>query len=131
MIASVWTVDGVLLIDLEDELVIAGQELPAVDSPAVELPRVVATARSGSTIAAVVDRRPPLAISRDNGATWSNQRRAFLATPPDATQGSLNAISVVPTLDLAYVTALIPNPGGGTAVSSFWTVGLTQPWSPD
>jgi hypothetical protein len=71
MIASVRTVDGVLLIDLEDELVIVGQELPAVDAPAVELPRVVATARSGSTIAAVVDRRPPLAISRDNGATWS------------------------------------------------------------
>jgi hypothetical protein len=71
MIASVRTVDGVLLIDLEDELVIVGQELPAVDSPTVELPRVVATARSGSTIAAVLDRRPPLAISRDNGATWS------------------------------------------------------------
>jgi len=71
MIASVRTVDGVLLIDLEDELVIVGQELPAVDAPTVELPRVVATARAGSTIAAVVDRRPPLAISRDNGATWS------------------------------------------------------------
>jgi len=71
MIASVRTVDGVLLIDLEDELVIVGQELPAVDAPTIELPRVVATARSGSTIAAVVDRRPPLAISRDNGATWS------------------------------------------------------------
>jgi len=71
MIASVRTVEGVLLIDLEDELVIVGQELPAVDAPTVELPRVVATARAGSTIAAVVDRRPPLAISRDNGATWS------------------------------------------------------------
>lgn len=71
MIASVRTLDGVLMIDLEDELVIVGQELPTVDSPTVELPRVVATARSGSTIAAVVDRRPPLAISRDNGATWT------------------------------------------------------------
>jgi len=71
MIASVRTVEGVLLIDLEDELVIVGQELPAIDAPTVELPRVVATARAGSTIAAVVDRRPPLAISRDNGATWS------------------------------------------------------------
>ena len=71
MIASVRTVEGVVLIDLEDELVIEGQELPTVDSPTVELPRVVATARSGTTIAAVVDRRPPLAISRDNGSTWS------------------------------------------------------------
>ena len=71
MIAAVRTIEGVVLIDLDDELVIEGQELPTVDSPTVELPRVVATARSGATIAAVVDRRPPLAISRDNGSTWS------------------------------------------------------------
>jgi hypothetical protein len=71
MIAAVHTIEGVVLIDLEDELTIEGQELPAVDSPTVELPRVVATARSGATIAAVVDRRPPLMISRDNGSTWS------------------------------------------------------------
>jgi len=70
VIAAVRTIEGVVLIDLDDELVIEGQELP-VDSPTVELPRVVATARSGATIAAVVDRRPPLAISRDNGSTWS------------------------------------------------------------
>lgn len=71
MIAAVRTVEGVVLIDVDDELVIEGQELPAVDAPVVELPRVVAAARSGATIAAVVDRRPPLAISRDNGSTWS------------------------------------------------------------
>jgi hypothetical protein len=71
MIAAVRTIEGVFLIDLEDELTIEGQELPTVDSPTVELPRVVATARSGATIAAVVDRRPPLMISRDNGSTWS------------------------------------------------------------
>jgi hypothetical protein len=71
MIAGVRTVDGVVRIDLEDELVLAADDIPAVDSPSVTLPRVVATARSGSTIVAVVDRRPPLAISRDNGSTWS------------------------------------------------------------
>jgi hypothetical protein len=71
MIAAVRTIEGVVLIDLEDELTIEGQELPAVDSPTVERPRIVATARSGATIAAVVDRRPPLMISRDNGSTWS------------------------------------------------------------
>jgi hypothetical protein len=36
----------------------------------VELPRVVAAAASGSTVVAVVDRRPPLAVSRDAGRTW-------------------------------------------------------------
>jgi hypothetical protein len=31
---------------------------------------VVATAASGSTVVAVVDRRPPLAVSHDAGVTW-------------------------------------------------------------
>jgi hypothetical protein len=72
MIAAVQTVEGVLLVDLEEEQVLGdGNELPEADAPGVELPRVVATARSGSTIVAIVDRRPPLAISRDNGSTWT------------------------------------------------------------
>jgi photosystem II stability/assembly factor-like uncharacterized protein len=36
----------------------------------VELPRVVAAAACGSTVVAVVDRRPPLAVSHDAGRTW-------------------------------------------------------------
>lgn len=72
MIAAVQTAEGIVLVDIEAEEPIGeGSELPEVDAPAVELPRVVAAARSGSTIVAVVERRPPLAISRDNGATWS------------------------------------------------------------
>ncbi|HLY94584.1 MAG TPA: sialidase family protein [Gaiellaceae bacterium] len=70
--AVVDTADGVLLVDVEEEVVLGpGSELPEVDAPTVDLPRVVATARAGATIVAVVDRRPPLAISRDGGATWS------------------------------------------------------------
>ena len=61
-----------MLLDIEaEELLGSGTELPEVEAPHVELPRVVATARSGVTIVAVVERRPPLAISRDNGSTWS------------------------------------------------------------
>jgi hypothetical protein len=72
MIAAVQTVEGVLLVELEEERILGdGNELPEADAPGVELPRVVATARSGSTIVAIVDRRPPLAISRDNGSTWT------------------------------------------------------------
>ena len=72
MIAAVQTIEGVLLVDVDEEQVLGdGNELPEVDAPGVELPRVVATARSGSTIVAIVDRRPPLAISRDNGSTWT------------------------------------------------------------
>ncbi len=72
MIAAVQTADGLVLVDVEsEELLGEGAELPELDAPSVELPRVVATARSGATLVAVVDRRPPLAISRDNGATWT------------------------------------------------------------
>ena len=71
MIAAVETVDGVVLVDVEEEAVLGpGKELPAGDAPKVDLPRVVATARAGATVVAVVDRRPPLAISNDAGATW-------------------------------------------------------------
>lgn len=72
MIAAVQTVEGVLLVDVEEEQVLGdGSELPDADAPGVELPRVVATARCGATIVAIVERRPPLAISRDNGSTWT------------------------------------------------------------
>jgi hypothetical protein len=72
MIAAVQTVEGVLLVDVDEEQLVGdGSELPEADAPSVELPRVVATARSGATIVAIVERRPPLAISRDNGSTWT------------------------------------------------------------
>ncbi|HEY8408413.1 MAG TPA: hypothetical protein VIK66_10575 [Gaiellaceae bacterium] len=72
MIAAVGTVDGVVLVDVEnDEPLGPGAEVPEADIPQVDLPRVVAAARAGATIVCVVERRPPLAISRDGGSTWS------------------------------------------------------------
>jgi hypothetical protein len=72
MRALVQTADGVFEVDLEEELVLGldadGRLEPA--GPAVALPRVLATAASGSTVVAVVDRRPPLAVSHDAGVTW-------------------------------------------------------------
>lgn len=71
MIAAVDTADGVVLVDVAEETVLGpGSELPAAEAPRVDLPRVVATAGAGATVVAVVDRRPPLAISNDAGATW-------------------------------------------------------------
>jgi hypothetical protein len=71
MIAAVDTAEGVFLLDVEAEEPLGpGTELPAVDAPHVALPRVVATAGAGATIVALLDRRPPLAISHDGGATW-------------------------------------------------------------
>jgi hypothetical protein len=68
--AAARTVSGTYVVDLETEEVLGGGdefEAPRVN---VELPRVVAAASSGSTVVAVVDRRPPLAVSRDAGRTW-------------------------------------------------------------
>jgi hypothetical protein len=71
MIAAVDTAEGVFLVDVETEEPLGpGTELPVVDAPQVDLPRVVATAGAGATIVALLERRPPLAISHDGGATW-------------------------------------------------------------
>ena len=53
MIAAVGTIAGVFLVDVEsEELLGEGTEVPDAGAP-------------------VVERRPPLAISRDGGATWT------------------------------------------------------------
>ena len=71
MIAAVGTVAGVLLVDVEEESLLGeGAELPVVERPQVDLPRVVAAARTGSRVVAVVERRPPLVLSDDGGLTW-------------------------------------------------------------
>jgi hypothetical protein len=68
--AAVRTSEGTYLVDLEAEQVLGdGVEFEPAGLK-VELPRVVAAAASGATIVAVVDRRPPLAISNDAGSTW-------------------------------------------------------------
>ena len=71
MRAAARTVDGVFVVDLEtEELLDVEADVSDAARPAVELPRVVAAAASGSTVVAVVDRRPPLAVSHDAGRTW-------------------------------------------------------------
>ena len=80
MSALVRTVDGVFEVDLEEELVL-GPSSEAVEPQDVPLtlPLVVAAAAEGSTVIAVVERRPPLAISHDAGRTW---REAGGGLPP-------------------------------------------------
>jgi hypothetical protein len=79
--AAVQTEHGVYTVDLEEEVVLELDEGERLDVPRVEtgLPLVVAAAAAGSTIVAVVDRRPPLAISNDAGRTW---REAGGGLPP-------------------------------------------------
>jgi hypothetical protein len=69
--ALVRTVDGVFEVDLDEEEVLGLVEAPVEPEPlSVSLPLVVAAASSGSTVIAVADRRPPLAVSNDAGRTW-------------------------------------------------------------
>jgi hypothetical protein len=68
--ASVQTAAGTFAVDLEEEEVIGETEPFEPAQVSVGLPRVVAAAASGATVVAVVDRRPPLAISNDAGSTW-------------------------------------------------------------
>ena len=80
MIAWIRTVEGVFELDVESEAVLAEVGV-AVDHerPELGLPRLVAAAVSGATVVALVDRRPPLLISGDGGATW---REAGGGLPP-------------------------------------------------
>ena len=71
MRALVRTVDGVFEVDLDEEEVLGLVEAWMEPEPvSVSLPLVLAAASSGSTVIAVVDRRPPLVVSNDAGRTW-------------------------------------------------------------
>jgi hypothetical protein len=77
--ADVSTIAGGFVVDLELEEVIGESDEFESARLTVELPRVVAATASGATVVAVVDRRPPLAISNDAGRTW---REAGGGLPP-------------------------------------------------
>ena len=71
MNAWVRTVDGVFEVDVEAETVLGEVEVEVDhDRLDVNLPRLVAASAGGSTLVALVDRRPPLLVSWDAGATW-------------------------------------------------------------
>ena len=71
MKALVQTVDGVFEVDLAEEEVLGsveGEIRP--ERLEIPLPLFVAGAATGSTVVAVIDRRPPLVVSTDAGRTW-------------------------------------------------------------
>ncbi len=71
MRAVVQTAYGVFTVDLEtEEVEPTDLESSGSEPPTLSLPRVVAAAAEGSTIVAVVDRKPPLLVSHDAGVTW-------------------------------------------------------------
>jgi hypothetical protein len=71
MICHVATLEGTLAVDVEDELVLGLADAPVErERVALELPRLIGASAAGSTVVALVERRPPLLVSSDAGATW-------------------------------------------------------------
>jgi hypothetical protein len=72
MTALVRTEHGVYVVDVEEEEVLGlvDTELPERNFPSYNF-RLLAGDASGSTVIAVVDRRPPLMVSYDAGQTWN------------------------------------------------------------
>ena len=72
MIAHVRTAEGVVAVDVDDEAILGDADAVVdVERLGLELPRLVAASQGGATVVAVVDRRPPLVVSHDAGATWT------------------------------------------------------------
>jgi hypothetical protein len=92
MRAVVATAHGTVELDVEEEVVLGlddSVELPARAPLELGLPLLVDADAVGSRVVAVVDRRPPLAISDDAGTTWREaggglpQGRAVAIHPDD------------------------------------------------
>jgi hypothetical protein len=74
---TVDTVSGVFAVDLETEEIEPANGLFGEGLPVVSLPRLVASASSGSTVVAVVDASPPMLVSYDAGITWRESGRGL------------------------------------------------------
>jgi len=70
MRAIVQTEYGTFGVDLETEEVEPAGPIDVARPLKLSIPRVVASAAVGSTIVAVVERKPPLVVSHDAGITW-------------------------------------------------------------
>jgi hypothetical protein len=68
--AIVQTDLGAFAVDLETEEIEPADESVAARPFTAALPRVLGGDAVGSTVVAVVDRKPPLMVSHDAGITW-------------------------------------------------------------
>ena len=68
--AVVQTDFGAFAVDLETEEIEPADAEVAAKPFTADLPRVVGGDAVGSTVVAVVDRKPPLMVSHDAGTTW-------------------------------------------------------------
>jgi hypothetical protein len=113
MIAVAETVAGAFAVDLEtSEVAPWAFSIEPTASPELNLPRVVATASSGSTVVAVVDAKPPLLVSHDAGVTWRESGRGLAGGRAVAVADGDPDLIVYATRNRLYVSV-----NGGV----FWT----------
>jgi len=79
MIALVATAAGAFAVALDDGSVASADGFDTEPQPLLNLPRLIAAAVVGPTVAAVVDAKPPLLLSYDAGATWRASGRGLPA----------------------------------------------------
>jgi hypothetical protein len=80
MQALVATALGAVIVDLDESVAeLVDLEPPVAPQLELGLPLLVAADASGARVVAVVDRRPPILVSDDAGATW---REAGGGLPP-------------------------------------------------
>ena len=78
MIALLDTTAGSFAVDVETGDVDPWDgEVVVEPAPVLNLPRLVAAAACGATVAAVVDAKPPLLVSHDAGTTWRASGRGL------------------------------------------------------
>lgn len=99
------TVAGSFAVDLEtDEVGPWDGDVSPPPAPTVNLPRVVAVAASGSTVAVVVDAKPPILISHDTGSTWRESGRGLPPGRAIAISGDDPDMLVYAGRNLLYVS---------------------------
>jgi hypothetical protein len=77
MIVLVATAAGTFAVDPDEGDVFPADPFVPASAPALNLPRVVAAAESGSTVVVAVDARPPMLVSYDAGMTWRESGRGL------------------------------------------------------
>jgi hypothetical protein len=99
------TVAGSFAVDLEtDEVEPWDGNVSPPPAPTVNLPRVVAAAAAGSTVAVVVDAKPPILISHDTGSTWRESGRGLPPGRAIAISGDDPDLLVYAGRNLLYVS---------------------------
>ena len=107
------TVAGTFLVDLDAEEIEPWEgTLDPPVPPSLNLPRLVAAAACGATVIAVVNTKPPLAVSHDAGMTWRESGRGLPAGKAVAIDPDNPDVAVYAARNRLYLTR-----DGGV----FWT----------